>query len=570
MGAASSVPFVPVVSKVADKAADITTDVMEFGEPIARQVADVLEYIPTPKAQYGAIMLDAGADMSENIRKDNRRGMLTNIGEMRSARRKAKLNTADIYGGYFDDVTGETYYQDARNFYDDAVDYRPSLGNDGVQENDEQVKDPIISRLPLDRTQVPRRFPASWGRPPDVPNAKQVRLPFNLGFGSTNLRDWIVEKSTQTSGVNTSQFPSSWGDVPLIQTKDLVTLPGGYGQGSSTLANWISENIKQQNGASKLPLVIEPRSGGAGARKDAAQARRKDAAPARRDSDRRGGRTYKAMDTYEYVYPPMVQKLGTTFMETQAMIADASKSLKDDLKFIKDMLLDAMKVREVDQDTYAEYVNDDVNHEIFIWYPSRGQRRLDDNLKTKAWNNQLKIAGVLRNLRSQWESVRTMMELYESKIGSDVRTTSLPFLEQDSEWLGDVLVFISRLAPILENHVARLRSFELHTDAMRQALSEFEHVMERARRQHIKNRLSLSYVFREYDIGNFDLEGKRINTNIDGYSFKSGLGDFKMLDKMLATHVTQGIKVLSLHMQFFLILLNDHSASIVRLLATRL
>ena len=41
------------------------------------------------------------------------------------------------------------------------------------------------------------------------------------------------------------RFPAHWGRPPEIQLTDHVQLPGGFGMGSSTLAHWIQENMQQ-------------------------------------------------------------------------------------------------------------------------------------------------------------------------------------------------------------------------------------------------------------------------------------------------------------------------------------
>ena len=40
-------------------------------------------------------------------------------------------------------------------------------------------------------------------------------------------------------------FPYGWGQPPEIQTKDYVKLPYEYGYGSSTLRNWIELNTQR-------------------------------------------------------------------------------------------------------------------------------------------------------------------------------------------------------------------------------------------------------------------------------------------------------------------------------------
>ncbi len=49
------------------------------------------------------------------------------------------------------------------------------------------------------------------------------------------------------------RFPAHWGRPPELQLTDHVQLPGGFGMGSSTLAHWIKENIEEDKANGKGP-----------------------------------------------------------------------------------------------------------------------------------------------------------------------------------------------------------------------------------------------------------------------------------------------------------------------------
>ena len=113
---------------------------------------------------------------------------------------------------------------------------------------------------------APKPFPPHWGKPPAAQTKDLRPLPGGFGMGSSTLARWIGEnlakdqadgKGPEKPGVGRPEpkprFPAHWGRPPEIQLTDHVKLPGGFGMGSSTLAHWIKENIEEDKANGKGP-----------------------------------------------------------------------------------------------------------------------------------------------------------------------------------------------------------------------------------------------------------------------------------------------------------------------------
>ena len=103
---------------------------------------------------------------------------------------------------------------------------------------------------------APKPFPPHWGKPPAAQTKDMRPLPGGFGMGSSTLARWIGENLAKDKadgkdpekpevGRPEPRFPAHWGRPPEIQTADHVELPGGFGMGSSSLAHWIKENIAE-------------------------------------------------------------------------------------------------------------------------------------------------------------------------------------------------------------------------------------------------------------------------------------------------------------------------------------
>ena len=113
---------------------------------------------------------------------------------------------------------------------------------------------------------APKPFPPHWGKPPAAQTKDLRPLPGGFGMGSSTLARWIGEnlqrdetdgKGPEKPGVGRPEpkprFPAHWGRPPEIQLMDHVKLPGNFGMGSSTLAYWIKENIAEDKANGKGP-----------------------------------------------------------------------------------------------------------------------------------------------------------------------------------------------------------------------------------------------------------------------------------------------------------------------------
>ncbi len=65
----------------------------------------------------------------------------------------------------------------------------------------------------------------------------------------------VTEPKQATNEPAKPRFPAHWGKPPQIQTRDFVRLPGNYGRGSSTLKHWIQENLDRDAAQKHLVLM---------------------------------------------------------------------------------------------------------------------------------------------------------------------------------------------------------------------------------------------------------------------------------------------------------------------------